>query len=237
MTGKRDNILKRALALYVAAVSDAADATGLNQVCMDRGISPLTQVRRMAGFARTGRLVRSPVGRPYDEGQLDVFMSLATKAKDGDLIVIDTSGATDCSAWGQVLTRIGKPLGVRGTVVDGTSRDIDDIDEMGFPVFARGRHPGTMRGRLDMESVNEPIVCGGVTVSPGDLVFGDGDGVVVIPIDHVDEVLGRAEEVVGTDARMCLTLLTEKLQTKRDIFLLHDLDSSPCGIKEVFLDE
>ena len=199
MTNKREEILKRALSLYVAAVSDAADEVGLNQVCMEREIVPLTQNQRMAGFARTGKLIRSPVNRPYDEKQLDVFMSMATKSKDGDLIAIDMSGARDCSAWGQVLTRIGKPLGVRGAVVDGTSRDIDDIDKMDFAVFARGRHPGTMRGRMNMESVNEPIVCGGVTVTPGDLIFGDGDGVVVIPVDHIEDVLTHAEEVVHTD--------------------------------------
>ncbi len=199
MTNKKQQIIDRTLKLYVAALSDAADEIGLNTVCMDRGIVPLTQKKRMAGFARTGKLVRSPPTRPYDEAQLDVFMSLATKAVDGDLIVLDMSGSADCSAWGQVLTRIGAPLGVRGAIIDGTSRDIDDIDKMDFVVFARGRHPGTMRGRMDMESVQEPIVCGGVTVHPGDLIFGDGDGVVVIPKDKTEEVLTHAEGVVETD--------------------------------------
>jgi len=216
LTNKRTSIIQRTLKLYVAALSDAADEIGLNQVCMDRGIFPLTENKRMAGFARTGKLVRSPVNRPYDEAQLDTFMSLATKAIDGDLITIDMSGSTDCSAWGQVLTRIGKPLGVRGALVDGTSRDIDDIDKMGFAVFARGRHPGTMRGRMDMESVQEHIVCGGVTVNPGDLIFGDSDGVVVIPADYIDEILVHAENVVSTD-----NWWAEKLDEGRDPHELH----------------
>jgi 4-hydroxy-4-methyl-2-oxoglutarate aldolase len=199
LTENRQQIIDRTLKLYVAALSDAADEIGLNTVCMDRGIVPLTQKKRMAGFARTGKLVRSPPNLPYDEKQLDLFMSLGTEAIDGDLLVIDTSGATDCSAWGQVLTRIGKPLGVRGAIVEGTSRDIDDIDKMDFVVFGRGRHPGTMRGRYDMESVQKPIVCGGLTVNPGDLIFGDGDGVVVIPPEHIEAVLTHAEGVVETD--------------------------------------
>jgi 4-hydroxy-4-methyl-2-oxoglutarate aldolase len=199
MSSKRISIIQRTLKLYVAAVSDAADEIGLNQVCMDRGIIPLTLNKRMAGFARTGRLVRSPMNQPYDEAQLDTFMSLATKANEGDLITIDMSGSSDCSAWGQVLTRIGKPLGVQGALIDGTSRDIDDIDKMCFPVFARGRHPGTMRGRMNMESVQEPVVCGGVTIHPGDLIFGDGDGVVAIPADYIQDALGHAEDVVSTD--------------------------------------
>jgi len=199
MTIDRNAIIERTMKLYVAALSDAADEVGIGLVCMDRGIVSLTKNQRMAGFARTGKLVRSPATRPYDEKQLEVFMSLGTEATDGDLLVIDMAGATDCSAWGQILTKIGIPKGVRGAVIDGTSRDIDDIDKMNFTVFARGRHPGTMRGRLDMESVQKPIVCGGVTVNPGDLIFGDGDGVVVIPADRIEEVLTHAEEVVATD--------------------------------------
>ncbi len=199
MTTDKMATIKRTMKLYVAALSDAADEIGLGQVCMDRGIIPLTKNKRMAGFARTGKLKRSPANRPYDEKQLDVFMSLGTEASDGDILVIDMAGANDCSAWGQILTKIGIQRGVRGAVIDGTSRDIHDIDKSNFPVFARGRHPGTMRGRLDMESVQSPIVCGGVTVNPGDLVFGDDDGIIVIPANRIEDVLRHAEAVVATD--------------------------------------
>ena len=216
MTKDRNTIIERTMKLYVAALSDAADEVGIGLVCMDNGIVPLTKNKRMAGFARTGKLVRSPPNRPYDEKQLDVFMSLGTEAVDGDILVIDMAGATDCSAWGQILTKIGVAKGVRGTVVDGTSRDIYEIDEMNFTVFARGRHPGTMRGRLDMESVQKPIVCGGVTVNPGDLIFGDGDGVVVIPADRIEDVLKHAEEVVATD-----DWWSEKLEDGEDPHELH----------------
>ena len=216
MTIDRNAIIERTMKLYVAALSDAADEVGIGLVCMDRGIVPLTKNKRMAGFARTGKLVRSPANRPYDEKQLDVFMSLGTEAEDGDLLVIDMAGATDCSAWGQILTKIGIAKGVRGAVVDGTSRDIHDIDKMNFTVFARGRHPGTMRGRLDMESVQKPIVCGGVIVNPGDLIFGDGDGIVVIPVDKIEEVLAHAEEVVATD-----DWWSEKLDDGEDPHDLH----------------
>jgi regulator of RNase E activity RraA len=216
MTDNRKSIIDRTMKLYVAALSDAADEIGLPKVCMDRGIIPLTKIKRMAGFARTGKLTRSPANRPYDEKQLDVFMSLGTEAVDGDLLVIDMAGATDCSAWGQILTKIGIPRGVRGAVIDGTSRDIYDIDKTNFTVFARGRHPGTMRGRLDMESVQKPIVCGGVTVNPGDLIFGDGDGIVVIPADRIEEVLTHAEEVVATD-----DWWSEKLDDGEDPHDLH----------------
>lgn len=216
MTIDRNKIIERTMKLYVAALSDAADEVGLSLVCMDRGIIPLTKNKRMAGFARTGKLVRSPANRPYDEKQLDVFMSLGTKAANGDILVIDMAGATDCSAWGQILTKIGISKGVQGAVVDGTSRDIHDIDKMNFTVFARGRHPGTMRGRLDMESVQKPIVCGGVKVNPGDLVFGDGDGIVVIPAERIEDVLSHAEKVVATD-----NWWSKKLEEGEDPHELH----------------
>jgi regulator of RNase E activity RraA len=216
VTKDRNAIIERTLKLYVAALSDAADEIGLGRVCMDREIVPLTKNNRLAGFARTGKMVRSPSTRPYDEKQLETFMSLGTGATDGDILVIDQAGATDCSTWGQILTKIGIAKGVRGAVVDGTSRDIYDIDKMNFSVFARGRHPGTMRGRLDMESVQKPIVCGGVTINPGDLIFGDGDGVVVIPKDKIEDVLKHAEEVVRTD-----DWWSDKLDDGEDPYELH----------------
>jgi regulator of RNase E activity RraA len=206
MTDKRQATIDRCMKLYVAAFSDAADEAGLGRVCMDIGITPLTKNVRMAGFARTGRMVRSPSQSPYDEKQLDRLMSLSTDAQSGDLLVIDSGGARDCSVWGQVLTKIGLPRGIQGAVVDGTSRDIVDIDEVGFAVFARGRHPGTMRGRLDVESINEQIVCGGVIV----------DGVVVIPKDKIEEVLKHAEGVVDTD-----NWWSEKLDDGEDPHDLH----------------
>jgi len=199
MVDKKQAIIDRCLKLYVAAFSDAADEVGIGRVCMDSGIIPLTKNVRMAGFARTGRMVRSPSQCPYDEIQLDRLMSLSTDAQKGDLLVIDSGGADDCSVWGQVLTKIGLPKGIQGAVVDGTSRDIADIDEVGFPVFARGRHPGTMRGRLNVESVNEQVVCGGVVVNPGDLIFADGDGVVVVPRKHAAQVADYALEILGGD--------------------------------------
>ncbi|MHA1812632.1 MAG: RraA family protein, partial [Candidatus Thorarchaeota archaeon] len=87
---------------------------------------------------------------------------------------------------------------------------------LGFAVFARGRHPGTMRGRLNVESVGEPVMCGGILVHPGDLVFGDGDGVVVVPREHIDDVLGAAEDTVSVDQWW-----EEKLKEGRDPHEMH----------------
>jgi regulator of RNase E activity RraA len=196
---KRISVIDRCKKLYVAALSDGADEIGVRNVCMDSRIMPVTKNKVVLGFARPTKLVLSAVRIPYNEVQLETFMKIATEAKKDDVVVIQMSGATDCSGWGQIMTKISVSRGLRGAVVDGTVRDVDETDKIGFPVFARGRHPGTIRARLDIESVGEPTLCGGVTVHPGDLIFGDGDGVVVIPENRIEEVLAAAERVVATD--------------------------------------
>lgn len=200
MSDKQGNIVKRFIDLYTAAVSDAADAVGIGAVCMDNGIGPVGINNRVVGFARTAKTARSAANHPYDEEEIVTFMTLASRANQYDVIVVDMSGATDCSGWGQIVTRIAVSRGAVGTVVDGTVRDMADVDKMDFPVFARGRHPGTLRGRLNVESIGESIKCGGVTVHHGDLIHGDGDGVVVIPQDRIEEVAVAAEEMVAADS-------------------------------------
>ena len=200
MTDDKKAILDRCKSLYVAAFSDAADEIGLQRVSMDYGITPVTKHQRLMGFARTGKLVRSPARHPYDEEQFSRILRLSSDAQNGDILVIDSNRAPDAAAWGHVLTTIALGAGVRGAVIDGTSRDVDDIDNEGnFAVFARGRHPGSIRGRYDVESINQPVLCGGVTVNPGDLVFADGDGLVVIPKDKIAKVLDHAEKIAEID--------------------------------------
>ncbi len=206
MSSKKSNPIDRCMRLYVAALSDAADEIGIGRVCMDSRIVPVTKNKTVVGFARPAKLAKSAVRQPYDEVQLERFMTIATRAKRDDVVVIQMSGATDCSGWGQIMTKISSSMGIRGAVVDGTVRDVDETDRIAFPVFARGRHPGTVRARLDIESVGEPMECGGVTVRPGDLVFGDGDGVVVIPSGRVEEILTAAERVAATDKWWCSML-------------------------------
>ena len=198
MSNKKD-IIDRFKKMYVAAASDAADRIGVGSVSMDYGIGPMTLTNRIVGFANTAKLKRAPKDRPYEEDQMGLFMSLASKSKQYDVIILNMAGSYDCAGWGQITSRIAKSSGAVGTVVDGMIRDIIEVDKMDYPVFARGFHPATIRGRLIVDSLGEPTDCGGLTVHPEDLIFGDRDGVVVIPRDRVEDVLASAEEVVGID--------------------------------------
>lgn len=109
--------------------------------------------------------------------------------------------------------------GLEGAVLDGGVRDVEEIErDFGFPVFARNVTPATTVGRFKTVSANEPVVVGGVTVNPGDLIVGDRDGVVVVPADMVDEVLKLALDIEER----------EREQTK----LIHEAKSLLKGLEK-----
>jgi 4-hydroxy-4-methyl-2-oxoglutarate aldolase len=92
--------------------------------------------------------------------------------------------------------------GLSGVVVDGAVRDVDACEEFGFPVHARGTVPITARGRIVQEAWNVPIRLGNVAVRPGDVIVADVNGVVVVPLARLDEVLAVAEAILDKETRM-----------------------------------
>jgi 4-hydroxy-4-methyl-2-oxoglutarate aldolase len=116
----------------------------------------------------------------------------ADVAQPGDVIVIDAGGVKDVCVIGERIGYyMGAKRGVAAVVVDGAIRDIKGLREQGMPVFTRAVTPN-ITGSQGPGAVNVPIACGGVPVNPGDLVFGDDDGVVVIPRQDVQRVLELA---------------------------------------------
>ncbi len=123
-------------------------------------------------------------------------------AQSGNIIVVDSGGRTDISAWGGLLSLASKLKGLSGVVVDGACRDVDESREAGFPVYARAVVPVTARGRIMQDTVNEEIQFGGVQVHAGDLVIADGSGVVIIPAPRAAEVIAEAEKIASREAKM-----------------------------------
>jgi regulator of RNase E activity RraA len=161
----------------VAWISDSTEL-----YLMDREIRPiLRDVPRIVGPAVT---VTVPPG--------DFLMISAAlmKVRLGDVLVIDARGDMSRAVWGEYFSTWARGLGVSGVVIDGASRDAGDIEALGFPVFARGTIPRkpTMNGHGE---VNVPVSCGGVCVLPGDIVVADREGVIVIPLRHLDKILKR----------------------------------------------
>jgi 4-hydroxy-4-methyl-2-oxoglutarate aldolase len=110
--------------------------------------------------------------------------------------VATTHGERTCALWGELLSTAARAHGAHGVVLDGLTRDAARIVEMDFPVFAAGFSPLDSRGRLDAVHFNQPVRVGCCLVHPGDLVFGDADGVVVAPQALAAEALARALEKV-----------------------------------------
>ncbi len=157
------------------------------------GLKPLQPGKRMVGRARTLRYValREDV-QPVYQGGINAQKRIVESIEEGDVLVIEARGVADAATIGDIFaTRLFR-LGGRGIVTDGALRDTPAIADIGEPVYHFASH-GAVLGRKHMPfSTDEPITCAGVFVVPGDVVVGDGEGVVVIPIDLVEEVVADA---------------------------------------------
>jgi 4-hydroxy-4-methyl-2-oxoglutarate aldolase len=191
--------LRRLAAHDTPTVSDALERTGRSGTIT--GVTCVTTQTRIAGLAVPMQL--GPAGASTPAHHLG---ARAVEASDEQSVIVVAGGSGTCGGWGGLLSRAAQVTGVRGVVVDGLTRDVDEADEIGFPVFARGVTPLTARGRQIEVSCGEPVVVEGVTVAPGDLILGDGSGVVVIPADAADEVLDAADEIAHREAQMVARL-------------------------------
>jgi 4-hydroxy-4-methyl-2-oxoglutarate aldolase len=175
-------------AFGTATIHEAQDQKG----ALDGGLKPLDPTLRMAGPALTVEL------RPGDN--LMVHYAL-TKARRGDVLVLDAKGFTEAGPWGDVLTLAAQHIGLAGLVINGSVRDGNAIIEMGFPVFCRGLSiKGTNKNQPG--KVNIPVSIGGVSIAPGDIVIGDRDGLVVVSAADVETVLAKSAEREEKEDRM-----------------------------------
>jgi regulator of RNase E activity RraA len=127
------------------------------------------------------------------ENPYEVEIALVDDLKPGQVVVLACNGPTDRIApWGELLSTASRARGAAGCVTDGLVRDVRQIREMKFPVFCGGIGPLDTKGRARMAERDVPVQVGGVSVRPGDWVFGDVDGVIVIPRDVEHEVVARA---------------------------------------------
>lgn len=141
-------------------------------------IQPVTRGVHMAGPAVTVQTYRS------DNLMLHVGLELAQK---GDVLVADAGGVENAGLWGDLMTTMACIKGLAGVVIDGAVRDRADLQEKEFPVYAKGVSP--LGGfKTNPGSVNIPVCCGGVMVSPGDIIIGDADGVMVVPLALAEQV-------------------------------------------------
>jgi 4-hydroxy-4-methyl-2-oxoglutarate aldolase len=179
--------------LYTAVVSDSMDQLGFRHQAMREYLRPLYSACKVAGWARTiscSDLYHTPPD-PY-KIEIEAVDSLLP----GEVAVVGTQKSVRNAPWGELLSTASRARGARGAIVDGLVRDVQKIEELGFPVFASGIKPVDSLGRGCVTAYNVPVECGEVIVNPGDFVFADFDGVVVVPKLVVQEVIELAAEKV-----------------------------------------
>ena len=177
--------------LYTAVLSDALDEIGIRDQAMREHLRPVAPDNVFAGWART-ILCMDVHYMPDDPYALEI--EAVDSILSGEVVVVGTGASVRNAPWGELLSTAAMARGARGAVIDGLIRDVKKILGLGFPVFAAGMKPVDSRGRGIVIDYNVPIDCAGVTVTPGDLIVADFDGVVAIPANHVDEVVRLATE-------------------------------------------
>ncbi|MCW5980545.1 MAG: RraA family protein [Bryobacteraceae bacterium] len=199
LAGEIADVCRRYLRLYTGAIADALDKAGHRNQVLPYYITPFTAANRVAGQAFTGQ------GYPAASAANDdthMRLAMLDSITEGTVSVWACGGSIDCAHWGEIMSTAARERGCTGAVVDGGVRDIDFINAMGYPVFARFKCSASSIGRWDIREYQVPVRVGGTVVHPGDFVFGDTDGVVIVPKELTLEILTAAEETFNRERGM-----------------------------------
>ncbi len=181
------NIVAQAAQYQPAILADVAGRRGT----LHGRIKALRPRMKFAGTAFTVEV------RPGDNLMIHAAMALA---QPGDVLVIDGKGDQTAALMGTIMMTACQQLGLAGVVIDGAVRDSLEIDEMDYPVFSVGTNPNGPTKQVGGR-IGHPVSVGGVTVSPGDFISGDGDGVVVVEREKIESLLPLAAHKVAAEAK------------------------------------
>jgi regulator of RNase E activity RraA len=201
----RDSLVARLEKLDACAVSDALDSLQLKGA--HSGIPRRSTDLRIAGTVQTVKLHDA---EPAGGSKRHLGTAAIESADNRTVIVVEQRTGIDCAGWGGVLANAAKAKGVRGVIMEGPARDVDEYEEIGFPVFSRYTTPHTARGRVWEQSFGEPVQVGDSEVRAGDYVIADGSGVVFIGADRIEEVLAIAEKIAEKERLMTADVLAGK---------------------------
>jgi 4-hydroxy-4-methyl-2-oxoglutarate aldolase len=179
--------------LYAAVVLDALDAIGLKNQAPRIALPPLTGVNTLVGRCKTTLWADMAHEDPHP---YELELKALDSCKKDDVLIAAAGGSVRSGIWGELLSTAARNSGCIGTIVDGAVRDVSKMTKMKFPVFARQPSPYDSQHRQRVIDVDVPVLIGGVQFAPGDLVFADLDGIVVVPQAVEEEVIARAWEKV-----------------------------------------
>lgn len=178
--------------LSSALAADALDTLGLRKQCLGHDIRPLEPRQRLVGRAFPVHAI--PATDPTPATPYEGLMAALDDLAAGAVFVFETGRSDSAGVWGELITTACLATGVKGALTDGLIRDVTMILDSGFPVFSRGATPYDSKGRVDVIEHGEPVVIDGVTISVGDVIVADADGVCIIPCAHELEVLELVRE-------------------------------------------
>ena len=197
--------------LFTAVLSDVLDAHGHRDQAMRTDIRPLDESLVLCGRARTG-LYMAVYEEVKGENPYELEIRLIDDLKADEVAVFACGESKRIAPWGELLSTACRARGAAGCVMDGLVRDVRAIRAMQFPVFHGGIGPLDSKGRGKVMAIDVPVEVAGVRVASGDLVFGDADGVVVIPRAIEEQVIAAAlAKVEGEDATRAALERGEKL--------------------------
>lgn len=191
-------MIKRAMKIDPAMLGHYMDKGFMNT-----GIRPIDDHFKIVGPAYTVRF----------SGKYSAILYYAMRrAPEGSVVVIDRGGENRHACCGEGVARVAQSLNLAGLVIDGPSTDTVGIKKVGLPVFSTGRSPLTTTVAQSEGDFNVPVNCGGVIVNPGDIIFGDADGVVVIPEDEFEDRLQMGEAATAREGILFAKIAEGKLR-------------------------
>lgn len=201
--------------LRVPAVCDILDDLGYRDRAMHHRLRPLDSTNCIiVGRARTFRWMETDYVVEEDPYGLEI--DAMDSLRPGDVAIHSSDPGCTNAPWGELMSTLAKRNGAVGCICDSMIRDCKQIIAMQFPVFHVGIRPLDSKGRGRVMAYDVPIRCGDVLVRPGELVFADFDGVVVVPADVEQQALTLAAEKIGKESATRRELLRGR--TLRDVF-------------------
>ncbi len=184
--------------LFSAVIGDVMDKQGMLHQFLPPYLRPLRDDMVVAGRAVT--VLEADVFEEPDEPFGLMLEALDSLGKND--VYICTGSSVRYALWGELMSTRAMLLGGAGAVVDGYSRDTNGILRLGFPVFSKGRYAQDQGPRGKVIAYSVPIEIGGVRIMPGDIIFGDLDGILVIPRGREADIVGAAFEKVRGEKKV-----------------------------------
>ncbi len=179
--------------LYAGILCDVLDHKGYRNQALSNEIYGLTDDTVIFGpaFTSIGTEVYS-----MPEDPLTAQCKVVDQLGENEIYVLVTRGNYACAVFGELFATAVKGRKGAGVLLDAYARDMKALNAMDFPLFYRGKNPKTSKGRCEINECQIPVIMDGVTINPGDYIFGDIDGVVIIPKDIIEEVIEEALKTI-----------------------------------------